>query len=125
MGIVLFTIINRNNIFKNNKAIVNDKPEVENIKVDNTINEITIVNSRIEKLGKSSSIFVKIKNNTNDAINNSNLKLTIFDKDDNILLVSIIQNIDKLEIGDEREFQVTTSNDISNASKYVVEKVNR
>ena len=123
IGIGLFIILNRDNIFKsNNKVAINDKPIVEEIKVAD-FNEITVVSSRIEKLGNIASIYVKIKNNTNDVIDNSNLKLTIYDKDNNILLVSYIENVKKLEIGDEVEFQVSTEKDLNDASKYVVEKV--
>ena len=88
-------IINKNN----NKLVLNDKPVVEDIKVDSKINEITVVSSRIEKSGKAFSIFVKIKNNTDSVIENSNLKLSILDKNNEVILVSIIENVPKLEIG--------------------------
>ncbi|MBR3660683.1 MAG: hypothetical protein IKN63_02135 [Bacilli bacterium] len=122
IGISIFFIIRNNN--KGNKLILDDdKPIVENIKVDNTINEISVVSSRIEKLGKVSSIYVKVKNNTDSIIDKSDLKLTIKDSNDNVILTSYIKEFNNFNIGEEREFQVSTSSDISNASKYIVEKV--
>ena len=112
-------IINKNN----NKLVLNDKPVVEDIKVDSKINEITVVSSRIEKSGKSFSIFVKIKNNTDSVIENSNLKLSILDKNNEVILESIIENVPKLEIGSEVEFQVSSETELKDVSKYIVEKV--
>ena len=93
--------------------------------MNNTINEITVISSRIEKLGKIFSIYVKIKNNTNEVIENSNLKLTVYDKNNNVILVSNIENIKKLDIGSDVEFQVSSEKDMSEAVKYVVEKLNK
>ena len=123
LGIILFVILNRNNLFKNG-IILNNKPVVEDIEVNNNINELTVLSSRIERMGKVSSIFIKVKNNTDQEILESDLKLTIYDKDNKVLLISNINKVDKFNVGDEREFQVSTNNDISNATKYVVEKVN-
>ena len=53
----------------------------------------------------------------------SDLKLTIYDKDDKVLLTSYIKEFNDFKKEEEREFQVSTANDISSASKYVVEKV--
>ena len=98
-----------------------EKTIVEKIKV-NDFNELTVISSRIEKQGTLSSIFIKVKNNTDKAIENGSLKLTVYDKDDKVLLISNIENVKKLEVGDEVEFQVSTNKDMSNAKKYVVEK---
>ena len=123
VGITIFFILNRKNIFKDDKKVaINDKPVVEKIDVTSNINEITVVEGRIEKLNKSSKIFVKIKNNTNDIIEQSNLKLTIYDKDNNILLISVIENLKEIAVGEEKSFQISTKDDITNASKYVVDK---
>ena len=122
VGITIVIITNRNNIFKSKKVSLNDKPVVEKINVDSKINEIMVVDSRIEKLGKLNDIYIKIKNNTDKEIDKSNLKLTIYDKDNNILLISGINDVEKFNIGEEREVQVATGNDITNASKYIVEK---
>ena len=122
VGLTIVIIVNKNNIFKSKKVSLNDKPIVEKINVDSKINEITVVESRIEKLGKLNNIYIKIKNNTNKEIDKSNLKLTIYDKDNIILLISSINDVEKFNIGEEREVQVATDNDISNASKYIVEK---
>ncbi len=124
LGIVIFVILNRNNLFKNGIILDNNnKPVVKDIEINNNINELTVLSSRIEKIGKVSSIFVKVKNNTDQEISESDLKLTIYDKDNKVLLISNINKVDKFNVGDEREFQVSTNNDISNATKYVVEKV--
>lgn len=125
IGVIIFLLLNKDNLFnKNKKMIINDKPVVEKIEISNNINEITVIDARIEKLGNISNIFIKIKNNTNGAIDKSDLKLTIYDKDNNAILVSNINNVDKFKVGEEREIQVATSNDITTAVKYVVEKVN-
>ena len=125
LGIIIFVILNRNNLFKNGIILDNNnKPVVKDIEINNNINELTVLSSRIEKTGKVSSIFVKVKNNTDQEISESDLKLTIYDKDNKVLLISNINKVDKFNVGDEREFQVSTNNDISNATKYVVEKVN-
>ena len=125
LGIIIFVILNRNNLFKNGIILDNNnKPVVKDIEINNNINELTVLSSRIEKIGKVSSIFVKVKNNTDQEISESDLKLTIYDKDNKVLLISNINKVDKFNVGDEREFQVSTNNDISNATKYVVEKVN-
>ena len=124
LGIVIFVILNRNNLFKNGIILDNNNnPVVKNIEINNNINELTVVNSRIEKIGKVSSIFVKVKNNTDQEISESDLRLTIYDKDNKVLLISNINKVDKFNVGDEREFQVSTNNDISAANKYIVEKV--
>ena len=124
LGIIIFVILNRNNLFKNGIILDNNnKPVVKDIEINNNINELTVLSSRIEKIGKVSSIFVKVKNNTDQEISESDLKLTIYDKDNKVLLISNINKVDKFNVGDEREFQVSTNNDISNATKYVVEKV--
>jgi len=64
-----------------------------------------------------------MKNNTNDKIDKSNLKLTIYDKDNNVLLISIINNVKEFNVGDQREIQVSCNNNVSSATKYVIEKV--
>ena len=116
-------ISNRNKLSnKNNKVAVNDQPVVEKIEVDSTINEISVISARIEKLNDVSSIYVKIKNNTNSVIDKSDLKLIIKDSSDNVLLTSFIKDFNDFKVGEEREFQVSTKNDITNASKYIVEK---
>jgi len=122
LGISIFIILNSNNIFKKSVALDEDKLIVEKIKIDD-FNEITVLDSRIEKLGKLSDIYVKVKNNTGSNIDKSNLKLTIYDKDNNLLLTSYINEFNNFNVGDEREFQVSTISDISNASKYIVERV--
>ena len=124
IGIISFVLLNKNNKGEVNKKVVieEDKKIVEEIKVDD-FNEISVIGSRIEKSGDKASIYIKIKNNTNEIIDNSNLKLTIYDKDNNLLLTYNIENIKKLDIGDEVEFQVATDKDLSGANKYVVEKV--
>ena len=122
IGISIFILLNRNNIFKKEISLKEDKLIIEKINVDSKINEIIVIDSRIEKLGKVSNIFIKIKNNTNNEIDKSDLKLIIYDKDNNIVLISNIYNVDKFNIGEEREVQVATNNDISNAYKYIVEK---
>ena len=101
-----------------------EKAVVEKIKVQD-FNKLTVVSSRIEKFGTLNSIYVKVKNNTDKTIENGSLILTIYDKDDNVLLVSNIENVKKLEVGDEVEFQVSTNKDLSKAKKYVVEKNNK
>ena len=62
IGIGLFIILNRDNLFKNNNTsnniVANDKPVVENIKVESD-DEITVVSSRIEKMDKNFSILDK------------------------------------------------------------------
>ena len=116
-------ISNRNKLSnKNNKVAVNDQPVVEKIEVDSTINEISVISARIEKLNDVSSIYVKIKNNTNSVIDKSDLKLISKDSSDNVLLTSFIKDFNDFKVGEEREFQVSTKNDITNASKYIVEK---
>lgn len=120
--ISLFIIFNRSNIFKSNKLVIDKNTTVEKIKVDD-FDEITVLSSRIEREDNSSSIYIKIKNNTKEVIDNSNLKLTIYDKDKNLLLESKIENIKRLEIGAEVEFQVSTNNNLKDASIYIVEKI--
>ena len=122
VGISIFLVLNRNNIFKSKKIAINDKPIIEKINVGSNINEITVTDARIEKLGTVSNIFVKMKNNTNSEIDKTDLKLNVLDNNNNILLVSIINNVEKFNIGSEREIQVATNNDISKAYKYVIEK---
>ena len=125
IGVVVFLVLNRNNIFKNGILLGgSNKPVVKDITVNNNVSELTVVSSRIEKLDKVSSIYVKVKNNTESEISETDLKLTIYDKDDKVLLISNIYKVDKFGVGDEREFQVSTANDISAAAKYVVEKAN-
>ena len=121
-GISIFLVINKNNIFKSKKLALNDKTIIEKINVDSNINEITVIDARIEKLNTISNIFIKMKNNTDNEIDKTDLKLTIYDKDNNIVLVSIINNVEKFNIGLEREIQLATNNDISKASKYIIEK---
>ena len=63
IGIGLFIILNRDNLFKNNNIsnniVANDnKPIVENIKVESD-DEIIVVSSRIEKMDKNFSILDK------------------------------------------------------------------
>ena len=117
-------IIIISNKVKNSKLLLNE-PIVENIKEDvelNDLDEITVIDARIEKLEKTSYIFIKIKNNTNEVINKRDLKLTIKDKDDNILLVSYIKDVEELKTDEERGFQFATDNDIKDAFKYIIEK---
>ena len=120
IGLVgIYLIINNK---KNNKEVlVSDKPIVENINVDSS-NEITVVSSRIEKMGKAFSIYVKIKNNTNEVMEKGKVKLSIYDKDGQELLVTDVDIVKRLEVGDEVEFQVSSKKDISDASRYVIEK---
>ena len=121
VGLTIFFVIRNHN---NNKLILEEeKPVVEKIEINNTINEISVVSSRIEKLGRVSSIYVKVKNNTDSIIDKSDLKLTIKDKDDNILLTSYIKEFNDFKVSEEREFQVSTESDITAASTYTVEKV--
>ena len=69
LGIIIFVILNRNNLFKNGIILDNNnKPVVKDIEINNNINELTVLSSRIEKTGKVSSIFVKVKNNTDQVI---------------------------------------------------------
>ena len=122
IGIGVFVLINKNNIFKNNKVIVNDKPVVENIEVESD-GEISVVSSRIEKMGKNFSIFVKIKNNTKEVMENSKVELSILDKDNQELLKTDVDIVKTLEVGDEVEFQISSKKDISKAFKYIVKRV--
>ena len=122
IGIGVFVLINKNNIFKNNKVIVNDKPVVENIEVESD-GEISVVSSRIEKMGKNFSIFVKIKNNTKEVMENSKVELSILDKDNQELLKTDVDIVKTLEVGDEVEFQISSKKDISEAFKYIVKRV--
>lgn len=123
IGIGIFVLINKNNIFKsNNKVIVTDKPIVENIEVESD-DEISVVSSRIEKMGKNFSIFVKIKNNTKEVMENSKVELSILDKDNQELLKTDVDIVKRLEVGDEVEFQISSKKDISEASKYIVKRV--
>ena len=123
IGIGIFVLINRNNIFKsNNKVIVTDKPVVENIEVESD-DEISVVSSRIEKMGKNFSIYIKIKNNTKEVMENSKVELSILDKDNQELLKTDVDIVKRLEVGDEVEFQISSKKDISEASKYIVKRV--
>ena len=58
---------------------------VENIKVESD-DEISVVSSRIEKMGKNFCIFVKINNNTKEVMENSKVELSILDIDNQELL---------------------------------------
>ena len=124
IGLVIFIILNnnKNNDKNNNKN--NDKPIVENIEVESK-NEITVIGARIEKLGNLSNIFVKIQNNTGNDIDKCDLRLTAFDKDNNMILESYVRDFKDFKEGAIEEFQVTSTNDLSNASKYVVENINK
>ena len=122
IGLGLFFILNKD-IIKNGFILDNGKPIVKEIKVDNKLKEISVISSRIESVGKFSSIFIKIKNNTGSDIDKSDLKLTIYDKNNKLLLTSYIKEFNDFKVNEEREFQVSTNSDISDASKYVVEKV--
>ena len=106
IGIGLFIILNRDNLFKNNNIsnniVANDnKPIVENIKVESD-DEIIVVSSRIEKMDKNFSIL---------------------DKDNQELLKTDVEIVKRLEIGDEVEFQVSSKKDINEAFKYIVKRV--
>ena len=122
IGLGLFFILNKD-IIKNGFILDNGKPIVKEIKVDNKLKEISVISSRIESVGKFSSIFIKIKNNTGSDIDKSDLKLTIYDKNNKLLLTSYIKEFNDFKVNEEREFQVSTNSNISDASKYVVEKV--
>ena len=124
IGLVIFIILNNNKNKDKNNSKNNDKPIVENIEVESK-GEITVIGSRIEKLGNLSNIFVKIQNNTGNDIDKCDLRLTAFDKDNNMILESYVRNFKDFKEGAIEEFQVTSTNDLSNASKYVVEKINK
>ena len=124
IGLVIFIILNNNKNKDKNNNKNNDKPIVENIEVESK-GEITVIGSRIEKLGNLSNIFVKIQNNTGNDIDKCDLRLTAFDKDNNMILESYVRNFKDFKEGAIEEFQVTSTNDLSNASKYVVEKINK
>ena len=126
IGICLITIIIlKSNVFKNNKdniVINKGKPVVEEIEVESN-KEISVISARIEKLDNLSNIFVKIQNNTGSDIDKCDLKLTAFDNDNNIVLESYIKDFDNFKKESIEEFQVSSTNDLSKASVYKVEKV--
>ena len=123
IGIIVFITINRYNLLKNKGiGVDNDEVIVKDIKVDD-FDEITVVNARVEKKGKASSIYVKVQNNTGEDMEECDLKLIVTDANNKVLTTSYIKNFKNLKIGDSREFQVSTNDDLSNASSYVVEKV--
>ena len=124
IGLVIFIILNNNKYKDKNNNKNNDKPIVENIEVESK-GEITVIGARIEKLGNLSNIFVKIQNNTGNDIDKCDLRLTAFDKDNNMILESYVRDFKDFKEGAIEEFQVTSTNDLSNASKYVVEKINK
>ena len=59
-------------------------------------------------MGKNFSIYIKIKNNTKEVMQNSKVKLSILDKDNQELLKTDVDIVKRLEIGDEVEFQVSS-----------------
>lgn len=124
IGLGIFIILNNNKNKDKNNSKNNDKPIVENIEVESK-SEITVIGARIEKLGNLSNIFVKIQNNTGNDIDKCDLRLTAFDKDNNMILESYVRDFKDFKEGAIEEFQVTSTNDLSNASKYVVEKINK
>ena len=83
VGIIGLILLNRGG--SNNNLVDDDgKPIIENIEVESK-DEITVVSSRIEKLNKSSSIFVKVKNDTKETIDKTALALNIYDKNNKVL----------------------------------------
>lgn len=125
VGVCVFIILNRNNIFKKIDKIVSNTKVTTNIndKINSNINEITVIEGKVEKIDKAVKIYIKMKNNTNEEIDKSNLKLLVYDINNNLIMETIIENVEKFAVGQERLIEVAANKDLTNASRYVIEKV--
>ena len=119
IGIILIKKDSNTNKTDNQNSGVEHIEEL--VEVDD-VDEITVVDARIEKIDTIYSVFVKIKNNTHEKIEEQDLLLTIKDTDGNELLSTYVRGVSSIDIGEETEFQTMTEVDITNAATYIVSK---
>ena len=113
--------------FNNSKPNKNEPEKVlkkEEIEI-NGIEEISIIKSEVVQTNKTYNIYLTIKNISGHELEKSNLKILIKDQDNNIIEETFIQDVEKLEIDEERGIQISTVKDISKDKnyKYFLERV--
>ena len=121
--ICCFILIRNNNGNKNNNVEILDSDIRENTLKMNNLEDLKVIGSKLKKNQNVTSIFLTVQNISDKELEYENIKIKTYDKDNNILLISYISGMNKLAANAEMKIEIKTDKDLSNASKYVVEKV--